>query len=108
MSSTEELESVAAFFENSLVPAARRLRERRVDLVATSLDGDEASWFTRFDEQPRVEPIETSELAERLEAMWRDVPELAELARPIAELARAQKTRAEQSGEVSPFVYVMF
>jgi len=108
MSSTDESDPAAAFFADTLVPAADRLRERGVELIATALDGNESTWFTPFVEQPRLESYDARELAERLTAMWRDIPELAELAKPLAELAQAQRTQAEQSGEVAPFVYVMF
>ncbi|MCU0609736.1 MAG: hypothetical protein MUF22_08235 [Chitinispirillaceae bacterium] len=107
MNSTD-VDPVALFFAEEIIPAVRKLNARRVEFVEISLEDDSASWYRPFTAQPCLERLDGKALAVRLQELWHDVPELVALTTKLAQLAETQKARVEQSAEVSPFIYVMF
>jgi hypothetical protein len=57
-----------------------------------------------------IELEDAADCEKALRDLWegQKIPELAALAGPILELARQVEIREEESGEISPFVYVMY
>ena len=107
MSSTDDERLARRFFNDELLPAAERLRERGVSFLPLGPD-DEASWF-----EPAPDGDDFTEIGD-LETVLRDhweaqgLSELASLAHALANLADALEIREQDSAEVSPFVYVMY
>ena len=110
MSSTDDAK-LRRFFRDRIVPAAERLRERGCSFLSEGPDPEAGSWWVEGSgEEPVLIDFEADEAAEILHARWMSegYPELAELAAPLIELAEALRTTQEESGEVSPYVYVMY
>ena len=110
MSSTDDAK-LRRFFRDRIVPAAERLRERGAGFLTEGPDpGAESWWVEVSEEEPVLIDFEADEAAEILHARWMSegYPELAALAAPLLELAEALRTTQEESGEVSPYVYVMY
>ncbi len=109
MSSTDDAK-LRRFFRDRIVPAAERLRERGCSFLAEGPDPEAASWWVESEEEPVLIDFEADEAAGILHARWMSegYPELAALAAPLIELAEALRTTQEESGEVSPYVYVMY
>ena len=109
MSSTDE-DKLRRFFREKLAPAARRLRERGVDLFPTGPDPDAESWWEPGPTEEEFVELTPEQIEAALAARWQEaeLPELAELAGPLMELARELEITEEPSSEVSPFVYVMY
>jgi hypothetical protein len=107
MSSTEDERRARAFFREKLLPAAAALRERGVAFFPLGPD-DADSWF---EAPPAGDPFLTlGDLETALREHWEaeGLPELAALARSLADLADALEIREQDSADVSPFVYVMY
>jgi hypothetical protein len=107
MSSTRRTGRLRRFFAERIAPAAERLRARGVAFFPLGPTPEE-SWYEAPKPGPEFRTLERNELAAALEAEWRDVPELAELAPRLLALASDVEPPAEDDGEVSPFVYVMY
>jgi len=100
---------VARLWERGILPAARRLAARGVGFFPMG-PTEEPSWYAEPPSGPDFFAREPEELARDLEQLWRqqDLPELAELAGRLAELANEYEIRQQGPEEVSPFVYVMY
>lgn len=94
------------YFPRAADPVAKtyyRTRERKsmspADFVISDLQPDPATGVQ-----------DPARAAAALEAYWRTKgrPELAELARPLAELGWKSRPAVVDSEDVSPFIYVMF
>lgn len=111
MSSTEDAR-LSKFFDRHLVPLAERLRARGRLPFPLGPDEQSASYYVAPEPgEPGFLELDDPEACERaLRALWerRGLPELAALSRPLLELARRLEIREDESGEVSPFVYVMY
>lgn|SRR5262245_49379545 len=107
MSSTRRAGRLRRLFAERIAPAAERLRARGVSFFPLGPTVEE-SWYTAPVPGAEFRTLESDELAAALEAQWHDVPELAELAPRLLALASALEPAAEEDGEVSPFVYVMY
>ena len=109
--SAEETETLLrSFFAERLVPAAQCLRERHVTFFATGPDPAAESYFERHQTAPYFTTIEPEDCIPRLVQMWQEegLHELAELAEPLAELVLLLAPKDDDSGELSPLIYVMF
>jgi hypothetical protein len=102
-------ERLRRFYLEQLVPAAERLRKRGVTLFPLGAD-DAPSWYADPPSYPELTAIEPASFGEDLKLLWqsKNLPELAELAVALGSLAGELEIVAEQSEDVSPFVYVMF
>jgi len=115
MSSTSEDAERAAreFFQGVLSPLGRQLRVSRVVLAdvaqrrAAESFYEPAPVFGKGDFEVIVGG-DPDTLQSSLLKQWKDEPALHALARKLAELSGKIGTEVEHSGEVSPFVYVMF
>ena len=110
MSSTDDAR-LRRFFRDRIVPAAEQLRERGCSFFAEGPDPEASTWWeSGSEEEPALIEFEADDAARILHARWTSdgVPELADLAAPLLELAEELKTTQEESGEVSPYVYVMY
>jgi hypothetical protein len=110
MSSTDPVE-LRRFYREQLVRVARELLARGVRSFPLGPEPQQPTWYRAV---PPGEPELIEFEAETAEAQLRDhwqregLPELARLAPALLALARALEPSAEQSAEVSPFVYVMY
>ena len=109
MSSTDE-DRLRDFFRAKLVPAAKKLRERGVNLFPTGPDPDAESWWEPGPSEDELVELTPEEIEAALAARWQaaGLPELVALAGPLMELARELEITEEPSSEVSPFIYVMY
>jgi hypothetical protein len=101
-------EELRRFFHDRIVPAAMALRERGVELFALAPDRAQRSYWH---DRPRGEGYVFrigEDLAGELHAMWRDQPELQALAADLAGMSAVTSERAEQTTDVSSFIYAMF
>jgi hypothetical protein len=104
-------DALRRFFAEHLVPAAQSLRERHVTFFATGPDAAAESYFERHQTAASLfTAIEPEDCVRRLAEMWRaeGLDELADLAGPLADLVTRLAPEEEQSGELSPLIYVMF
>lgn len=111
MSSTEPDRDalLAAFFREHLAPAAEKLKARGVELVEPGPDaGAESYWHTREEGRAALVALDFDRLDESLRALWAAHPELADLAGPLADLARVVEEERGEALEVDEFVYQMF
>ena len=111
MSSTDDAR-LRRFFERRLAKAAAELRARGVCLIPRGPEPEAETWY---EDGPQGDPefitLDGIEECERaLRDLWhrQQLPELAELAGPLIALARRLEVREEDTGEISPFVYVMY
>ncbi len=111
MSSTEN-PRLDRFFDKRLVPIADRLRARGVHFFPFGPDPAAESFYVSVDaSDPEFIELDGPDACERaLRELWerQQIPELAALAAPLIDLARRLEIREEESGEISPFVYVMY
>ena len=109
MSSTDE-QKLRKFFRERLAPAGQAMRERGVELFPLGPDDAADSWWEPAPDGPEFVELAPEEIAPALAERWRDrgLSELVELAEPLMELAKELEIDEEPSGEVSPFVYVMY
>jgi hypothetical protein len=111
MSSTEQTR-LGRFFDKRLVPLAEKLRARRVQFFPMGPDARAASYYLtpRRGKPEFIELEGPADCEKALRELWDEqkIPELAQLAAPILELARQVEIREEETGEISPFVYVMY
>ncbi|MGH9391779.1 MAG: hypothetical protein ACRD1Z_19430, partial [Vicinamibacteria bacterium] len=86
-------------------------RARGVRFFALGPEHSLASWY---EDGPSGEPefleLEEKNCEEALRKLWemQHLPELAALAGPLLELASQLETAEKESGDVSPFIYVMY
>ena len=101
---------IQRFFHKRLVPAARRLRERGVEFFPMGPDDAESWYQTVPEEEEEVFEFDAEQTAQVLEELWstQELPELVELAEPLMKLARQLEQTEKESGDVDPFVYVMY
>ena len=111
MTDAEKQLLAAAFFKDRLAPAAQALRARNVSLFPVAPDPDADSYFQPCDpDKPLVSEIDLGHAAAMLQELWtsQELPELAEIAHDLMQLARALKQEQEDTGEISPFIYEMY
>ena len=113
MSSTDRAaeREVRRFFAEHITPAADRLRQRGACFFATGPDAGAETYYEKHEkaDSPFVE-IELDDCQSSLAQMWQrqGYPELVELSGPLFALAGQLTPPEEESGDVSPFIYVMF
>jgi hypothetical protein len=97
------------FFERHLVPVADVCRERNIEFFPLGPDAGAVTYFIdRNDDGNYVREIDSDDIADELEQMWSDLPELAAIVRPLMELAETLQEKEETADEISPFIYAMF
>jgi hypothetical protein len=110
-------ESAAAFFREVLVPVALGERESGREFFALRPEGEAESYYvepTRREMRPEDFELRAADSVEdfvrELAALWSSEgrEELAAMAPRLAALASDVREDEEQSGDVSPFMYVMF
>jgi hypothetical protein len=110
-------ESAAAFFREVLVPVALGERGAGREFFALRPEGEAESYYvepTRREMRPEDFELRAADSVEdfvrELAALWSSEgrEELAAMAPRLAALAAEVREDEEQSGDVSPFVYVMF
>jgi hypothetical protein len=117
MSSTEKtpvddanLKLLHQFWTERLVPAAEALRARGVRFFELAPDAAATTYYSPAVEHDQFFTIEPENCEALLKEMWQrqQLPELAELAGPLAALSKPLAPTADDHGDVSPFIYVMF
>jgi hypothetical protein len=112
LSNTEKEKLLRAFYREHLLPLARLAKERGITFFPFAPDisqgGAESYYIERNDNGNYVHEIDSADLAGELEKLWRELPELAEIAGPLAALAESIKEDEETQEEISPFIYAMF
>lgn len=111
MSSTEA-DRLGRFFDKRMVPLAEKLRARGTRFFPMGPDAQASTYYVAPRRgRPEFTELEGAADCEKaLRDLWEEqrIPELTALAGPILELARQVEIREEESGEISPFVYVMY
>jgi len=97
---------VQRFFKKQLLPAAAGVHRRGATFYPAGPD-DAESWYCDAPEEPDLMEIDERRWSALLEARWNGEG-LAELAGPLVDLARKLRSRAPQSNELSPFIYVIY
>jgi hypothetical protein len=107
--SSVDRDRLRRFYLEKLVPAAEQLRKRGVTMFPLGAD-DAPSWYADPPTYPELIEIDPASFGEDLKRLWqsKDLPELSDLAVALGGLAGELEVVAEQSEDVSPFVYVMF
>ncbi len=117
MSATKKEGDVKKFFSKEVLPLSKKMTAEGKAFFPTGFEPDEQSYYikrqktTMAKEDFEVAGCDSFEAFEKaLAAMWRSqgYPELAALAPGLAGLSKALYSAEEQTGEVSPFIYVMF
>jgi len=98
------------FFRKRLVPAAEALRARGVSFFPLGPEPEPDSWYTGPPTEPKFTSLNVDECEAALHELWQgqDLPELAELASEMMNLAKHLEVQEEESEDISPFVYVMY
>lgn len=97
------------FFRDRITPAAERLRARGVEWFPLSADGSAQTYYgTRSSGGDYIDEIKSGDIETRLQALWADVPELAELIPDLLRLSARLATTDDDVKEVPAFVYAMF
>ena len=106
---TRDEARVRRVFHEQLVPAARALRERGIELLTTGPD-DEETWWCSPGSTPDFVTLEAEGLEGALRELWSEdeLPELHAVAGLMAELARSLEVRDQEDDSVSDLVYVMY
>jgi hypothetical protein len=102
---------VRRFFTDRLVPAAQALRARGVQFFPLAADPAASSWYVPPPpESEDFVALDESRYADLMRDMWQaqGLPELAGLADPLMELSTRLELQAEQTPDISPYVYVMY
>ena len=103
--------ALAQFYREHLLPLAELARERGVEFFPLAPDTDSTTYFLdRKHNGDYIHSIDAAALAEELRKMWvkDELPELTDLAPPLAGLAENLHEKEPVSDEVSPFIYAMF
>ena len=111
MTDAEKQQLADAFFKDRLTPAAEALRKRGVRFFPPAPDAEADTYFeSRDPNAPLIVEIDLDDAAALLAQMWaaQDLPELADLAAELVELAKSLKQEEQDSGDISPFIYEMF
>ena len=105
------------FFVEQLVPIASKLRKDGIHFFALGPDDgangvDDDSWYVTYSEDTmELVEFDGASLEAELCTLWENqgLPQLSELAQPMADLARRLKMpMPSDDADVSPFIYVMF
>ncbi len=99
------------FYKERLTVAAEKLRERKVRLMPLGPEPNSGTWYVALSpDEPEFIEFEGEQWGSTLRALWeaQGLPELTELAEPLAELAREMELGEDESSDVSPFIYVMY
>jgi len=117
MGATKKEGDVKKFFSKEALPLAKKMKAGGKAFFPTSFDAAAQTYYVKRQKTTmtkadfEVAGCDSFEAFEKaLEEMWRSqgYPELAALAPGLAKLSKALYAAEEQSGEVSPFIYVMF
>ena len=107
-SSAEALQELADFFDNTLVPIARRVNGLGVAFFSQGED-DSNSWYVDYPpETPELYELNTADPISDLEQHWASQPPagLEELVPPLRILAEILNRKPpEEEEELSPLVY---
>src|SRR5690242_12479115 len=99
------------FWTGQLVPAAEAVRARNIKFFETHPDATAKSYYTphKAADSPFT-TLEPNEWESKLRALWQqgNLPELANLAGPLMNLASKLKMKDDENADVSPYIYVMF
>jgi hypothetical protein len=109
MSSTDDAR-LQRFYDEHLVPAARRLRERGVRFFPLGPEPEAETWYEAPPGGDDFFTLDEAECGDVLRNMWQEtgLPELALLVDGLMELSRELEVAEEETPDISPFVYVMY
>jgi hypothetical protein len=98
------------FFRKRLLPAAKKLQSRGVSFFELGPDDRAESWYEGPPSEPKFTSLNLDECEAALRNLWQEqeLPELAELATELMQLAQRLEVQKEESSDVSSFVYVMY
>lgn len=101
---------VRRFFSTHLKPTADSLRSRGMRFFDLGPAPEAPTWFAAAPLDQDFVEIAESRLEQTLHQLWnaQGFPELAALARPLMQLSRELEVQAEQTPDISPYVYVMY
>jgi hypothetical protein len=105
---TDDEQEMRRFFHERIVAAARASRERGVAYFPLAPEENaESYWGVRPAGESYVFRV-GDDLTAELQMLWRDHPELHVLAEELAQISRRMADTAEESADVSSFIYAMF
>lgn len=105
------------FFDDELVPAARRLQQANNPLFPLGADASQSTYYAAREKTSMTPedfvvfgPDSLEDLPDALAQLWggQGAAELAALAVTLGRVAQAVHRVEDQRAEVSPFMYVMF
>jgi len=108
---------LCSFFLEKLVPAAQKLRQRKVTLSSSDMnakpeDGNIDSWYVLCaEEHHKLNKLNPANLGDGLRQLWSSqrLPELVSLVEPLVDLSqRLECSVSVDLGKPSPFIYAMF
>ena len=117
MGATKHENDVKKFFSKEVLPLSKKMKTDGKVFFPTAFDANAPSYYIKRKKTTmtkadfEVAGLESYEsFGKAVEEMWRaqGEPELAALAPWLARLSKELYAAEEQSGEVSPFIYVMF
>lgn len=118
MSSTDPDQALREFFQNVLLPLAKKCEAEGASTLELQADADAESYYVKRVETTTSREvfesasgmIDEATLREAMQAFWKSQgdEDLAAIAGPLAKLAQQLKTTEEQNEEVSPFIYAMY
>ena len=99
------------FWADRLVPAAQAARQRGIKFFELGPDAATPTYYTKH--QSAGDPfsqLEPDQWETKLREMWQKdgLPELANLSKPLMQLAEKLKMKDDTTSDVSPYIYVMF
>src|SRR5262245_51467497 len=104
----EKWARVRTFFKEQLVPVAEKLRSSGIRFFPLAFEG-ETTWYTKYAAPtPELDEFRDEEVELRLRRLWGAMPDLAQLADPLVQLAKELEAEPDDTGQVSDFIYEMF
>jgi hypothetical protein len=110
-SNEEQDELSRAIFRDRLLPIAKLVAERGIEIFPLAADPSSSTYYKiRSDNGVYIHEIDTANIAAELGEMWSDgnLPELADLAVDLIALAQVLRDEPGETEEISPFIYAMF
>ena len=107
----QNTELLSAFYRDHILTLAKSASDIGVDIFPTGADPSCESYFIdRAEGESYIHSIDRDEMENELKKLWAidPVPGMAQIARPLLEIAEVLREKEQTSDEVSPFIYAMF
>lgn len=106
----ERQEKLRRFHANKIVPAAESLHRRGVQFFDREATLGVLTWYEAPPKGPDIVSVEASDCGDALARMWQEqgFDELVRLAPELQAMAEEMEQEEDPSGDVSPFLYMMY